>query len=92
MAEDAWREGRQAWRRLSKWVRFDDGPNPRDGAGALAALGDVGLARRLLDRAGDGHVVAGAWGRGFGVREPRRPVPGSSPGTKQRDEITDEAV
>src|SRR5262245_45488406 len=47
MAEDPWVEGRQAWSRLSEWIQFDD----RDGDGALRALGDVGLVRRLLDRA-----------------------------------------
>lgn len=47
MAEDPWVEGREAWRRLSEWIQSDD----RDGDGALRALGDVGLVRRLLDRA-----------------------------------------
>lgn len=47
MAEDPWVEGRQAWSRLSEWIRFDD----RDGDDALRALNDVGLVRRLLDRA-----------------------------------------
>jgi PASTA domain-containing protein len=47
MADDSWVEGRQAWSRLSEWIRLDD----RDGDGALRALGDVGLVRRLLDRA-----------------------------------------
>lgn len=47
MAEDPWVEGREAWRRLSEWIQS----NARDGDDALRALGDVGLARRLLDQA-----------------------------------------
>ena len=54
MAEDPWAEGRQAWSRLSEWIQFEDdvrGADPRAGAGALRALGDVGLVRRLLAQA-----------------------------------------
>lgn len=43
MAEDSWAEGRRAWSRLSEWIRLD--------GDALQALEDVGLVRRLLDRA-----------------------------------------
>lgn len=54
MAEDPWVEGRRAWHRLSEWIQFDDdarGAHLHDGDGALRALGDVGLVRRLLDQA-----------------------------------------
>jgi hypothetical protein len=54
MAEDPWVEGRRAWSRLSEWIQFDDdarGAHLHDGDGALRALGDVGLVRRLLDQA-----------------------------------------
>ena len=54
MAEDPWVEGRRAWSRLSEWIQFDDdgrGVHLHDGDGALRALGDVGLVRRLLDQA-----------------------------------------
>jgi transposase-like protein len=54
MAEDPWVEGRRAWSRLSEWIQFDDdarGAHLHDGDGALHALGDVGLVRRLLDQA-----------------------------------------
>lgn len=54
MAEDPWVEGRRAWHRLSEWIQFDDdarGVHLHDGDGALSALGDVGLVRRLLDQA-----------------------------------------
>lgn len=52
-----WHDGRRAWARLNGWHR--DGPSvpggakshPDDGDQALDALGDVGLVRRLLDRA-----------------------------------------
>jgi hypothetical protein len=54
MAEDPWVEGRRAWSRLSEWIQFDDdarGAHLHDSDGALRALGDVGLVRRLLDQA-----------------------------------------
>jgi hypothetical protein len=54
MAEDPWVEGRRAWSRLSEWIQFDDdarGAHLHDADGALRALGDVGLVRRLLDQA-----------------------------------------
>jgi transposase-like protein len=54
MAGDPWVEGRQAWRRLSEWIQLESesrGAHPRDGDGALRALGDVGEVRRLLDQA-----------------------------------------
>ncbi|HWD05276.1 MAG TPA: PASTA domain-containing protein [Amycolatopsis sp.] len=41
--ESRWQAGEHAWRRLSPWAR-----NPADGD-PLAALGDVGELRRLLD-------------------------------------------
>lgn len=49
-----WQDGRRAWQRLTGW--HQDGPaatpgHPDDGDGALTALGDVGLVRRLLDQA-----------------------------------------
>ena len=49
-----WQEGRRAWERLDGW--HEEGPtarrgHPDDGGGALAALVDVGLVRRLLDQA-----------------------------------------
>ncbi len=53
MADDPWVEGRHAWSRLSVWIQFDGdvrGAHLYDGDGALRALGDVGLVRRLLDQ------------------------------------------
>jgi hypothetical protein len=48
-----WQDGRRAWARLSGW--HQDAPaepaHPDNGDQALDALGDVGLVRRLLDRA-----------------------------------------
>jgi hypothetical protein len=49
-----WQDGRRAWERLSGWDQ--DGPSatpghPDDGDGALSALADIGLVRRLLDQA-----------------------------------------
>jgi PASTA domain len=49
---EAWEDGRRAWERLAGWD--EDGPaagHPDDGDGALAALSDIGLVRRLLDQA-----------------------------------------
>lgn len=54
MTEDPWVEGRRAWSRLSEWIQYDGdarGAHLHDGDGALLALGDVGLVRRLLDQA-----------------------------------------
>ncbi|MFL6120038.1 PASTA domain-containing protein [Actinophytocola sp.] len=54
MAEDPWIEGRQAWRRLAEWNQLENdvhSARPLDADGALRALGDVGLVRRLLDQA-----------------------------------------
>jgi hypothetical protein len=56
MAEDPWAEGRQAWSRLSEW-------NQDDSDGALRALGDVGLVRRLLDQT-EFEAVRAARGQG----------------------------
>ncbi|HEX4016871.1 MAG TPA: PASTA domain-containing protein [Frankiaceae bacterium] len=49
-----WRDGRRAWSRLESWGPGD--PSARsghenDGEGALRALSDIGLVRRLLDQA-----------------------------------------
>jgi hypothetical protein len=60
MAEDPWAEGRQAWSRLSEWIQLDGDVRGDD---ALRALGDVGLVRRLLDRA-EFEAVRGARLRG----------------------------
>ncbi len=54
-----WQDGREAWERLNGW--HQDGPSaspghPDDGDGALAALADIGLVRRLLDQAELGAV------------------------------------
>jgi PASTA domain len=49
-----WQDGRRAWERLAGWLRrtrSPDAPESDDGKGALAALADVGLLRRLLDQA-----------------------------------------
>lgn len=43
-----WDDGRRAWERLDGW---DQDAHPDDGAAALAALSDIGTARRLLDQA-----------------------------------------
>ena len=66
MADDQWADGRRAWDRLAGWHRPDGvdrdrpsaGAHADDGAGALDALGDVGLLRRLLDQAEIGAVRA----------------------------------
>lgn len=46
-AGDRWRDGRNAWERLTRWRR--DASSARDAA--LDALADVGVVRRLLDQA-----------------------------------------
>jgi PASTA domain len=43
-----WDDGRRAWERLDGW---DQDAHPDDGTAALAALSDIGTARRLLDQA-----------------------------------------
>lgn len=43
MTRDPWRDGREAWERLSH--------RPTSGEEALGALSDIGLVRRLLDQA-----------------------------------------
>jgi len=66
MTDDQWSDGRRAWERLAGWHRPDGsnrdqpsaGAHADDGAGALDALGDVGLVRRLLDQAELGAVRA----------------------------------
>jgi len=45
-----WREGGRAWERLAGWYRHGAGGPPGPGD-PLAALGDVGFVRRLLDEA-----------------------------------------
>ncbi|HVW44925.1 MAG TPA: PASTA domain-containing protein [Amycolatopsis sp.] len=47
-AADSWAEGQHAWRRLAEWDRETERSD--DGERALAALTDLGLVRRLLDR------------------------------------------
>src|SRR5882757_5560303 len=49
-----WRDGRRAWARLESWGPGDPGARSRhedDAEGALQALADIGLVRRLLDQA-----------------------------------------
>ena len=49
-----WRDGRRAWGRLEAWGPGDPAArsgHERDGEGALRALADIGLVRRLLDQA-----------------------------------------
>jgi DNA-binding Lrp family transcriptional regulator len=48
-----WHDGRRAWERLKGWHQEKPGAQPGGGSGdgALAALADVGLVRRLLDQA-----------------------------------------
>jgi hypothetical protein len=60
MTDDRWDEGRRAWDRLAGWHRDQPsaGAHGDDGEGALDALGDVGLVRRLLDQAELGAVRA----------------------------------
>ena len=41
-----WNTCRKAWDRLGRWS--DD--HPEDGVGALSALADVGMIRRMLDQ------------------------------------------
>ena len=43
-------EGHEAWERLLEWYRNASALPGLDGEGALAALADVGLVRRLLDQ------------------------------------------
>jgi len=49
-----WQDGRRAWERLAGWQQDRTAArpgHPDDGDGALEALSDVGLLRRLLDQA-----------------------------------------
>ncbi len=49
-----WRDGRRAWSRLESWGPGDPAARSShegDGEGALRALSDIGLVRRLLDQA-----------------------------------------
>jgi hypothetical protein len=49
-----WRDGRRAWARLESWGPGDPvarSGHEKDGEGALLALADIGLVRRLLDQA-----------------------------------------
>lgn len=49
---DTWHEGRRVWNRLAGWRHGEPyGGNAGPGEGALAALEDIGMLRRLLDRA-----------------------------------------
>jgi PASTA domain len=50
----SWRDGRRAWSRLESWGPGDPAArsgHEGDGEGALRALSDIGLVRRLLDQA-----------------------------------------
>lgn len=54
MGRSPWQDGRRAWERLNGWHQDEPSASPGhpdDGDGALAALGDIGLARRLLEQA-----------------------------------------
>ncbi len=54
-----WQDGRRAWERLNGWHQDDPSASPGhpdDGHGALAALADIGLVRRLLEQAELGAV------------------------------------
>jgi hypothetical protein len=54
-----WQDGRRAWERLNGWHQDRPEASPGhadDGEGALVALADVGLVRRLLDQAELGAV------------------------------------
>jgi DNA-binding Lrp family transcriptional regulator len=49
-----WQDGRRAWQRLTGWYQNTSSAvpgHPDDGDGAVAALADIGLVRRLLDQA-----------------------------------------
>ena len=50
-AEDAWQAGRKAWERLAGWLRDEPTAHPDTGDGAVDALDDIGVVRRLLDQA-----------------------------------------
>ena len=50
-AEDAWQAGRRAWERLAGWLRDEPAAHPDTGDGAVDALDDIGVVRRLLDQA-----------------------------------------
>lgn len=50
MSKGQWRDGGRAWERLGTW-RDDRSAKSADGDGALTALADIGLVRRLLDQA-----------------------------------------
>jgi hypothetical protein len=59
VSKGPWHDGHRAWQRLEGWrqERGDDVPrHPDNGAAAVAALGDIGLIRRLLDQAELGAV------------------------------------
>lgn len=54
-----WQDGRRAWERLNGWHQDEPSArpgHPDDGHGALAALADIGLVRRLLEQAELGAV------------------------------------
>lgn len=46
---DSWEQGHDAWRRLAAWYQDISAHAPGDGA--LAALADLGLVRRLVEQA-----------------------------------------
>jgi hypothetical protein len=49
---ELWSEGREAWNRLAGWRHGEPyGGHADRGEGALVALDDIGMLRRLLDRA-----------------------------------------
>lgn len=66
-----WQDGRRAWVRLNGWHQDEPGAVPGhrdDGRAALSALADLGLVRRLIDRA-ELVAVRTALGNGVGWSE-----------------------
>jgi hypothetical protein len=49
--KQTWHEGRRVWNRLTGWRHGEPYDGQAGGEGALAALDDIGVLRRLLDRA-----------------------------------------
>lgn len=55
VSKGPWHEGRRAWQRLDGWHQAG-AERPDNGDDAIAALGDIGLIRHLLDQAELGAV------------------------------------
>jgi hypothetical protein len=53
--KETWHEGRRVWNRLTGWRHGEPYDGQAGGEGALAALDDIGMLRRLLER---GELVA----------------------------------